>query len=141
MSLKLILGMGVGLRQFFLFQTTSDDLWSSLRVDYTRVTNFCNFLDTHISNLVLLSFTNNLYFIIMQVFYSLKHTADSWKMSYFYFSMIFIVIRVLCVLIYASWVNDESIKPVQVLHSINSFNYSLEVSVSYQNINNEISRF
>lgn len=56
----------------------------------------------------------------------MKQTGK-WKMIYFYFSMGFIFARVLCVLIYASWVHEESLKPLQVIHSIPSQYYSSQV--------------
>lgn len=53
-------------------QIKDELVWISLREDYDRLNKLCKIVDDNISHLVLLSFANNLFFILVQLFYSLK---------------------------------------------------------------------
>lgn len=47
--------------------------WQELREDYDRLCNLCYHLDAVLSDLILLSYANNLSFILVQLFNSLKY--------------------------------------------------------------------
>ena len=53
-------------------QMLSEQFWKQTRENYTSLMHLTETLNLYISHIVLLSFASNLYFICLQLFYSLK---------------------------------------------------------------------
>lgn len=49
-----------------------------------------------------------------------------YRMLYFWFSLMFVIVRTFCVSILAARVHDESKKPIRILHSIHSSVWNTE---------------
>lgn len=129
-----------------------EKFWKEIREDYNRLWRLCRTVDQHLSPLVIISFINNLFFICVQLYNSLKYEHQNhyiWLLCYridfrprsgmaetvyFFYSFGFILARTIAVSLYAAWINDESRKPLEVLHSIPSGYYSTEVSRLTQQI-------
>ncbi|XP_063224800.1 gustatory receptor for sugar taste 64f-like [Bacillus rossius redtenbacheri] len=105
----------------------SHRLWGKVRRDYNQLTRLAARLDSCLSGLVLLSFANNMYFICLQLNYSLRLRGLTLDAAYFYTSLTFIVLRAAAVLFCAASVHDESKQPKRILQSVPSRSYCLEV--------------
>lgn len=51
---------------------SDEKLWRKLREDYTKITVLCGAIDDAISNIMLLSFGNNIFVILVQLFNTLQ---------------------------------------------------------------------
>ncbi|XP_065163157.1 gustatory receptor for sugar taste 64e-like [Atheta coriaria] len=111
----------------------SNKLWKEIREDYNKLCVLCRTLDEAISYLVLMSYSTNLFFILIQLFNSLRNKNTREKI-YFFFSFGFLISRTISVSLYAAWVNDESKKPLLILNSIPSHLYNLEIKRFVQQI-------
>lgn len=108
-------------------KTTTESTWRSLREDYNSLCKLCKSLDDAISYIVLMSFAGNLFFILIQLFKSLRIMKNNLERVYFFFSFGFLIIRTIFVSLYGAWVNDESKKPIPILNSVPSSVYNIEV--------------
>jgi gustatory receptor len=93
-----------------------NELWCAYKVsvDMVERTNKLN------GGTILISFFSNLYFTCVQLLGCFKSEASLFDGLYLWFSLIFLIGRTLAVCWYASQINDESKKPLNVLRSIHS---------------------
>ncbi|KAF5297657.1 hypothetical protein FQA39_LY11988 [Lamprigera yunnana] len=83
--------------------------WNKLKNNYILATNLCKTVDATVSDIVLLSFANNLFVILVQLFNSLKPSDNNLiGRIYFMYSFLFLIFRTTAVLLYAASVNDVS---------------------------------
>lgn len=101
-----------------------DEIWQGYKltaelVDHTN--------DLH-GGTILLSFFSNLYFICVQLLGCFKSESSVLDGLYSWFSLFFLVGRTLTLCLFASKINDESMKPLNVMRSIHSdhFNITME---------------
>ncbi|XP_068902811.1 uncharacterized protein [Tenebrio molitor] len=117
----------------------SERCWGSVNEDYNRLCNLCAFLDDKMSYLILVSFFNNFYFIIFQVFDSLSlHRATPLEIIYYFISLGLLILRMATICLYGSWINEESKVSVDLLSSTHHEIYNKEIkrfieSIKYQN--------
>ncbi|KAF5297014.1 hypothetical protein FQA39_LY12228 [Lamprigera yunnana] len=109
---------------------SNEDLWKILREDYSRLSQLCKNLNDCLSNFVILSFASNIFFILVQLFHTLKGIEDPLGKVYFYFSFGFLLARTVCVCLYGAWINDESKRPLLTLSTVSSNIYNIEVRSS-----------
>ncbi|KAF5287609.1 hypothetical protein FQA39_LY15812 [Lamprigera yunnana] len=102
-------------------------LWRNVREDYNRISKLCKTLNECISYIVLLSFGSNLFFILVQFFYSIRPIDGTMEKVYFFYSFGFLIGRTICVSLYGSWIHDESQKPLPLLNSVASIAYNVEI--------------
>lgn len=98
-----------------------------MREDYNKLCKLCKSLDDTISYIVLISFACNLFYILIQLFKSLRVMKNMIERVYFFFSFSCLILRTVFVSMYGAWINDESKKPVSILNSVPSSMYNLEV--------------
>nr|UTN00902.1 gustatory receptor [Semanotus bifasciatus] len=110
-----------------LAEICSEDVWTELREDYNRIERLCKTVNSHISNLVVLSFVRNLIMILIQLFNSLKVRRSFIESFYFYYTFGFLVIRTAFVCILGSAVNDESQRSLTYLYNVPDTVYNKEV--------------
>nr|QHN69203.1 gustatory receptor 5 [Sirex noctilio] len=103
--------------------------WAEARNDYNRLATLTRRVDSYVSDIVLLSFANNLYFICIQLLNSFKYIPmrDMVQTVYFCFSFGFLLARTAAVSLYAASVHDESLLPAPILYSVSGSSYSMEV--------------
>ncbi|XP_049948247.1 gustatory receptor for sugar taste 64a-like [Schistocerca serialis cubense] len=101
--------------------------WRRLREDYDTLCQLTRDVDSSVCNIVLLSCANNLYFICLQLFNSLKKTVKTLHLVYFYVSFAVLLGRTIAVLFLAARVNDQSKGPLPVLFQVPSDSYCVEV--------------
>uniref|UniRef100_A0A8D9ATX9 Gustatory receptor for sugar taste 64f n=2 Tax=Cacopsylla melanoneura TaxID=428564 RepID=A0A8D9ATX9_9HEMI len=103
-------------------------VWRHLRETYNELSYLTKLVDQILSPIVLLSFANNLYFISLQLFNSLKPMHSVWEAIYFVYSFAYLLLRICAVSLYAASINDASKECTGVLFSIPSESYCVEVS-------------
>ncbi|KAK4879374.1 hypothetical protein RN001_007520 [Aquatica leii] len=83
--------------------------WNKLRENYVAAANLCKTVDDSIADIILLSFGNNLFIILVQLFNSLKpHNDTTFGRIYFMYSFVFLICRTTAVLLYASSIHETS---------------------------------
>lgn len=122
---------------FSPWQHMSPSFWSERRIQYRNICTLCGKMDNAISLITMVSFSNNLYFICVQLLRSLKYVERAVTVLdlycicfiyssmpsvahaiYFYFSLIFLIGRTLAVSLYAASVHDESRRSLTYLRCI-----------------------
>ncbi|KAJ8940979.1 hypothetical protein NQ318_011712 [Aromia moschata] len=111
----------------FEFHLKGHNFWIEIREDYDRLSILCKELDSHISYIVLLSFSLNTFFLLVQLYHSLETVTGFIGRFYFVFSFVYLIIKVVSVSLYAAWINDESIGLASILNSVPSASYNVEI--------------
>ncbi|XP_045471607.1 gustatory receptor for sugar taste 64e-like isoform X2 [Harmonia axyridis] len=109
-------------------QESDDKYWRETREDFNKLYQLCTVVDKHISLLVTVSFANNIFFICIQLYNSLKYREGFIEKAYYFYSFAFLLLRTASITLYGAWVNDESRKPLQRLHSVPPKQYNIEVT-------------
>ncbi|KAK9872287.1 hypothetical protein WA026_017089 [Henosepilachna vigintioctopunctata] len=116
-------------------QNTDEQFWRETREDFNTIYKLSRIIDKHLSALVSISFVNNIYFICIQLYNSLKEREGFAEKLYFFYSFAYLLLRITSVTMYAAWINDESKKPLDMLLSVPPKQYSIEVSRFIELIN------
>jgi gustatory receptor len=104
-------------------------VWRNVREEHHRLCRLCFQLDQKISYLVLMSFFGNLYFLLAQLFNTLRPINDILQRMYFVMSLVFLILRLICVSLSAASINDENRNILRQLLSTPSVVYNFEVLV------------
>ncbi|RZC39788.1 zinc finger protein 2-like [Asbolus verrucosus] len=112
-----------------------EKFWKEIREDYNKLAHLTGVVDRHLSPLITISFVSNTFFICVQLYNSLKERVGIVETIYYFFSFGFLLGRTVAVTLYGAWINDESRKPLQILHSVPSEHYCGEISRLIQQIN------
>ncbi|XP_063220885.1 gustatory receptor for sugar taste 64f-like [Bacillus rossius redtenbacheri] len=110
-----------------LDEMRSEDDWRQMREDYNSLSWLCLSVDEALSKLVLLSFTSNVYFVCLQLYHSIRPVKNAAEIVYFYYSVGFLLLRIVLVAINAAAINDESKEPKTIIFSVPSRSFSSEV--------------
>ncbi|KAF5286342.1 hypothetical protein FQR65_LT12636 [Abscondita terminalis] len=102
--------------------------WRNIRNQYNRLSLLCNVFNKSLSEVILLSYSANVFFISIALFQAI-HSRTSFEMIFILFNTTFIVIHFLLVSKYSSWVYEES---GAIISEISSF--------PVQHINHEVDR-
>ncbi|KAM7355981.1 gustatory receptor 64f isoform 3-T3 [Cochliomyia hominivorax] len=116
----------------------SQTFWSERRILYRNLCSLCEKIDNAISMITMISFSNNLYFICVQLLRSLNKMPSIAHAAYFYFSLFFLLGRTLAVSLYSSTVHDESLKPLRILRCVPKESWCLEVKRFEEEISNDL---
>ncbi|KAG4070182.1 hypothetical protein HA402_003872 [Bradysia odoriphaga] len=120
----------------FKGQEMTENLWTQHRQAYRKLCTLCELVDNDISKITLVSFSNNLYFICVQLLWSLNPMPNITVALYFWFSFIFLVSRTLAVTLYSAEINDQSKEPLKVIRNVSREAWCLEI----KRFSNEITR-
>ncbi|XP_068902814.1 gustatory receptor for sugar taste 64f-like [Tenebrio molitor] len=102
-------------------------VWRNVREEHHRLCRLCFQLDQKISYLVLMSFFGNLYFLLAQLFNTLRPINDILQRMYFVMSLVFLILRLICVSLSAASINDENRNILRQLLSTPSVVYNFEI--------------
>ncbi|XP_050434748.1 gustatory receptor for sugar taste 64f-like [Adelges cooleyi] len=102
--------------------------WRKSRETYNLLASLTRDFDDFLSPVILLSFANNLYFICLQLLNSLKPMHNIWEALYFVYSFSYLVGRTCAVSLCAASINDQSKQPRNVLFSVPTESYGVEVA-------------
>jgi gustatory receptor len=93
-----------------------NEIWDAYKINVELVDETNNLHGATI----LISFFSNLYFICVQLLGCFKSESSILDGIYLWFSLFFLIARTLALCMFASKINDESMKPLEILRSINS---------------------
>ncbi|XP_068629137.1 gustatory receptor for sugar taste 64e-like [Battus philenor] len=120
----------------------SQHFWRTVREDYNRAASLVRRVDEVIGAIIFISFANNLFFICLQLYNTLKDGIRATPLcraedirplhgyeqaTYFMYSFIFLVTRSLAVSLIAARVHSSSRKPAVSLYEISSNVYCVEI--------------
>ncbi|XP_055373552.1 uncharacterized protein LOC129606930 [Condylostylus longicornis] len=116
---------------YVLVLLDSDDIMSNdecgkLRLRYNQLLNLLSHVDRILAVIILISFSNNLYYICVQLFHSVSPATSLLRSIYFWYSLIFLICRTVLVSLCASKIYDESRKPLKILRAIPGQCYKIE---------------
>ncbi|KAJ9573598.1 hypothetical protein L9F63_009014, partial [Diploptera punctata] len=111
-----------------------ENFWKQIREEYNSLSELTKMVNSCITLTVLISYSNNLYFICRQLLSSLLPLGNTTETIYFYWSFGFVLFRTIMVSLFAANINDESQYAKEVIYSIPSENYGTEVSFPFYNI-------
>ncbi|GAB0093011.1 Gustatory receptor [Sergentomyia squamirostris] len=118
-------------------KVVSEEFWQKQRSAYRRMCDLCDSVDSHISRITLVSFSNNLFFICVQLLNSLNKKDSFIHTFYFWFSLLFLIARTLAVSLYAATINEESKEPIHVFRVVPRESWCLEVKRFYEEVTND----
>ncbi|XP_025832054.1 gustatory receptor for sugar taste 64e-like [Agrilus planipennis] len=104
------------------------DFWKNIREDYNKLCILTGIIDDNISSITLLSFVANLYFILTQLFNTLRYREEVLLKAYYYASFFLLILRTVFVALYGAWINDESKNLCYTLHKAPASVYNSEIS-------------
>ncbi|KAJ6635417.1 Gustatory receptor for sugar taste 64f, partial [Pseudolycoriella hygida] len=110
--------------------------WAEHRQAYRNLCTLCELVDNDISKITLVSFSNNLYFICVQLLWSINPMPSLVHAFYFWFSFICLVTRTLAVTLYSAEINDQSKEPFKVIRIVPREAWCLEI----KRFSNEVTR-
>lgn len=126
-----------------------EEFWALRRKQYRVLAELCVLIDDAISQITFLSFANSLFFIAKQLLWSMRYIQSNKSIVidilysnflminrpmpsiphaiYFWFSLIFIILRTLAVSLYSAEIYDQSKKPIEVLRDVPNSSWCAEV--------------
>ncbi|XP_068912818.1 gustatory receptor for sugar taste 64e-like isoform X6 [Tenebrio molitor] len=105
----------------------SHNYWKQIRRNYNSLCVLCRNVDAHVSFLVLLSFSQNVFFVLTQMHHVLRIRSDNLGMVYFWYSLLHVLFQLVLVTLNGAWVNDASKKPKVVLEALPSATHNNEI--------------
>ncbi|KAJ8930489.1 hypothetical protein NQ314_016716 [Rhamnusium bicolor] len=103
------------------------NLFRNVRKDYIRLTDMCDTINNRISLIIIVCFILNIYFILVQLFSSLREIESATEKIYFYISFGLLLTRTTCICIFGGGVCEEWRNIGTALMSIQSSAYNIEV--------------
>lgn len=119
------------------FQHMSQEFWMHRRQQFGKLCNLVNSVDKRITHIILISFSNNLFFTCKQLFQSLRPLPTYYRMVYFWYSLIFLLMRGFVVSFCAARINDESKKPFHILREVPSHSWNSETKRFFNDLVND----
>ncbi|XP_058448774.1 uncharacterized protein LOC131428748 [Malaya genurostris] len=103
------------------------NFWQDIRRDYLAVSQLVWFLDDKFGHLIVLACANDMYFIATQLFNGFQRRPALATMVYFWYSLILLMFRTICMLYASSGVHVASLSPLSLLRNVPSKNWNLDL--------------
>ncbi|TMW44905.1 hypothetical protein DOY81_010016, partial [Sarcophaga bullata] len=126
-------GLAIRFRQFHwciechVQKNMSNDFWLKVRLDFFALADLLKEYDEKLSVLVLLSSSQNLYFLAVQIFHSFLYRENFMNNLYFWFSLGFVALRTFYMMLTAASINDIAGEIVSTMYEIPTSNWCLEL--------------
>ncbi|RZB39402.1 Trehalose recp domain containing protein, partial [Asbolus verrucosus] len=108
-------------------ETKSVHDWKIIREDYNHLSRLCLLTNDYLANLILISFFNNIYFILFHVYRTLTVKQTRLELAYFVICFGLLILRTTCVCWFAGSVNEESRAPLRILTSVAHTVHNVEI--------------
>uniref|UniRef100_A0A336KT66 Gustatory receptor n=1 Tax=Culicoides sonorensis TaxID=179676 RepID=A0A336KT66_CULSO len=106
-------------KEYTRVKCKSENFWSKQRRTYQKLVDLVAELDDETCSINLISFSNNVYFIIFQLLNSLNRLPLAHAL-YFWFSLIFLIMRTIIISICGAEIQDQAKRPLWALRKIDS---------------------
>lgn len=128
------------------------------RIQYRKVVHLVFAVDDVLSQIIFVTFANNLFFVCVskvlqkpltepvsiiyptfqvQIVKSIKPMPSFLNKVYFWFSLTFLIMRTVAVSLFASYIHDESKKPIAVLRAVPRLSWCKEAYRFSEEVVNE----
>uniref|UniRef100_A0A336LF89 Gustatory receptor n=1 Tax=Culicoides sonorensis TaxID=179676 RepID=A0A336LF89_CULSO len=114
-------------------KNTNDQFWSKQRQIYQKLVDLVNELDDETCRINLVSYSNNVYFIVVQLLNSIRPLPPLLAF-YFWFSLIYLIMRTIAISIFGAEIQIQAKRPLYALRKVKSENWSEEL----RRFNNEL---
>ncbi|EAT48934.1 AAEL000075-PA, partial [Aedes aegypti] len=111
-----------------------ESFWAEIRLDYTKISNLVIYMDGVLSPMIMITSASNIFFITYQLYMSVQLDASSMTTFYYRFSLLFLILRTLVMLLTSSRVYVASRKPLEILRAVPMSSWTTSV----QRFTNEI---
>ncbi|XP_063697730.1 gustatory receptor for sugar taste 64a-like [Culicoides brevitarsis] len=111
-----------------LLSIKTENEWLCMRQHYGNLSDLVRKVNKHISTLILLSCSNNLYFIVVYIFRSSTPRESAISQIHFYIVMSVLFVRTISMLFATSTINDSSKEIVNVLRRVPTNLWNIEVN-------------
>ncbi|XP_023029909.2 gustatory receptor for sugar taste 64f [Leptinotarsa decemlineata] len=102
--------------------------WKNIREDYNGLCQMCSTTNDLLGDMILLSYTCNIIFILVQLFVSLRDRDGTVETIYFFSSFGFVVARTVIVSIYGGWLNETAKSALPTLNAVPTEIYNPEIA-------------
>ncbi|XP_066246447.1 gustatory receptor for sugar taste 64a-like [Euwallacea similis] len=120
----------VSMRLKYLSKTRecNELIWRLMRQDYVKLTHLCSIVNEKLSCFILISFFNNCYHVLSQLFNSLRPSInDVVHKAYFWLSFLLLILRIAFVCLFGGAIHEEKEEIVRTLVTDPSISYNIEV--------------
>lgn len=142
----------------FIFKVEDRLIWMTMREDYNRLHELTKSVDDALSNVILLTYLNNIFILTMQLFQMLRWnfwvvsyhknkkksfcrpvmTLQLMSKIYFSYSFIYLLTRIIMMSIIVAKVDIVAKEPVEILSSLPYYIYNDEVVSNLSDVINII---
>lgn len=134
----MLLAIGINSRlgqfnDYFKYVLRHDDLmthrtWKFMRFHYNKLIDLIRFIDNHITFLLFLSISHNVFVLGVKVFEGIKSTRiNALDQIYFWFFVSTMITRIGGVLMTCAQLNTEALKPLDMIAKVPSKFFTLDV--------------
>ncbi|XP_066149864.1 gustatory receptor for sugar taste 64a-like [Euwallacea fornicatus] len=103
-------------------------IWRFIRQDYVKLTHLCSIINQKLSCFILISFFNNCYHVLSQLFNSLRPSInDMVHKAYFWLSFLLLILRIASVCLFGGAIYEEKEEIIRTLLTDPSISYNVEV--------------
>lgn len=107
-------------------RTLTDDFWGRYKEQYQHFMHLVDFVDKRIGHLTILCFLSDLYLICIRILKSLQ-SMDTFRQALFFcYALIFLILRLVAVCLFASNFHQEAKRPLQTLVKVPASRWSVE---------------
>ncbi|XP_035900725.1 gustatory receptor for sugar taste 64a-like isoform X2 [Anopheles stephensi] len=104
-----------------------EDFWIRVRTNYVSVCELLDDVDRVISWTMLISCATNLYYICLQILHVSKKLANTIEDAYYWFSLVFLIVRTVIVFLSAAHIHDCAKKPLEIIMKIPNVGWCVEL--------------
>ncbi|GAB0095007.1 Gustatory receptor [Sergentomyia squamirostris] len=104
-----------------------ESYWQQIRLHYVQVCEIVEYVEGILSPMILISCTNDLYFICYQLLNIFDYLPHQINYVYFWYSLLYLILRTICLFLYTAEINDQANKPIEVLKTIPTFAWCVEL--------------
>ncbi|XP_050518348.1 gustatory receptor 5a for trehalose [Diabrotica virgifera virgifera] len=102
-------------------------VWKTLRKDYIRISELCFVVNEKLSGIIICCFLMDLYFVLIQLYGSLRNMESVIEKVYFFLSFGLVLLRIFCMCIFGGAVYEEWKNIKFHLSTVDATAYNAEV--------------
>ncbi|XP_063706213.1 gustatory receptor for sugar taste 64f-like [Culicoides brevitarsis] len=102
----------------FSGKRVTKQFWDEQRAAYRQVCELIEYVDRVISPITIVSFSNNLYFICLQLMNSLNERRSQVHSVYFWYTLIYLICRTSAVCLLSAEINEQSKRPLLLFRNV-----------------------
>lgn len=108
-------------------RTLNDGFWVRYKAQYLQFMDLVTFVDTKIGHVTILCFLSDLYLICVRLLNSLKSMTTVRQALFFWYALLFLIMRLIWVCIVAAQLHEEAKRPLLALRQVLASSWTMEV--------------